>query len=74
MRSRKKADREVDEDLLTRTSWVNAELAYKHVKKVSTNDGPSLNCVRKESDPPNDIGSPHGHHRYLIYNLSLSLT
>lgn len=35
MRSRKKPEREVDEDLVTRTSWVNAELAYKHVKKVS---------------------------------------
>ncbi|XP_061192639.1 protein patched homolog 1-like [Saccostrea echinata] len=33
MRSRKKPEKEVDEELVTRTSWVNAELAYKHVKK-----------------------------------------
>nr|XP_022317481.1 protein patched homolog 1-like [Crassostrea virginica] len=33
MRSRKKPEREIDEELMTRTSWVNAELAYKYVKK-----------------------------------------
>lgn len=46
MRSRKKPEREVDEDLVTRTSWVNAELAYKHVKKVSQQPSPSPTRVR----------------------------
>lgn len=35
MRLRKKFEREVDEDLVIRMSWVNVELVYKYVKKVS---------------------------------------
>lgn len=51
MRSRKKPEREVDEDLVTRTSWVNAELAYKHVKKVSQQPSPSPTCVQGNLGP-----------------------
>lgn len=46
MRSRKKPEREVDEDLVTRTSWVNAELAYKHVKKGKADGSPSALWLR----------------------------
>ena len=35
--SRRNTGNKVDPDLLTRTSWVNAELAYKQIKKVSPN-------------------------------------
>ncbi|XP_048757819.2 protein patched homolog 1-like isoform X2 [Ostrea edulis] len=46
MRSRKKPEREVDEELLTRTSWVNAELAYKHVKKGKADGSASALWLR----------------------------
>lgn len=60
MRSRKKPEREVDEDLVTRTSWVNAELAYKHVKKVSQQPLPPRPASR-------GISAPRGHpHTYMV--------
>lgn len=62
MRSRKKPEREVDEDLVTRTSWVNAELAYKHVKKVSQQPSPSPTRVQGNLGPAGASTHLYGFH------------